>query len=97
MNRRSLAALIVLNVVLLGAVVLTALAPTPAHAQFGGGADYMMISGRSATRSQQAVVYIIDKTNGNMVALFFNTSNNNLEIVGSRRISDDLSGPLQRR
>ena len=55
MNPRSLGALIVLNVALLLALVVVTFSPAPAQAQFGGRADYVMISGFSAGRENQAL------------------------------------------
>lgn len=80
MSSRSLAALIVLNAVLLAAVAVTAFAP-PAKAQFGAPSQYMMIAGNVLGRNQQQGIYIIDRTTARIIGLFFNSSNNKVEPI----------------
>lgn len=89
MNRRSLAALVLVNAVLLAALVTSLLSPSPAHAQFGAGAQYLMISGQSQIRNEQALVYVVDTRNGAIVTLLYNSANNRLEGKGGRMISQD--------
>jgi len=90
-NRRSLAALVLINAVLLSALAVTTLTP-PAHAQFGGAGSFMMIAGQPRGRDNQNVIYIIDQQTSQMVAMMFNSSNNKFEYIGTRRISDDARG-----
>jgi len=90
MNRRTLSFLIAVNVMLMAILTLTTLAPEPAHAQFGGGHQFMMIAGKSAERPQQEVVYIIDMRSSRMIAAFYNTSNNQWQVVGSTTVSQDM-------
>ena len=92
MNRRSLAVLIVLNVVLLAAIALTT-SPLPrAEAQLGGG-SYLMIAGNSA-QSQFQVVYVMDTRTGRVVGFTVNGANKKVEVVGKRAIADDLKGGI---
>ena len=88
MKRRSLAALVLINSVLLAALAVTVLTP-PAHAQFGMGGAFMMISGAVRGRNSQNAIYIIDQQSSNMIAMMFNSANNRFEPIGSRRIADD--------
>ncbi len=59
MNMRTLVVLIVMNVALLAALIVTFAAPEPAEAQLGGGGNqYLLISGQVQGRAQQAGVYV---------------------------------------
>lgn len=95
MNARSLAALILLNVVLLAGLVVTVFSPQPAAAQFAGGSQYLMIAGDVTGREQQAAVYIINLQTSQMAAVMFNTANNNLEVVAGRTVGEDLRGSVR--
>jgi hypothetical protein len=98
MNKRSLTALIVLNLALLGGVAVTLLTPAPAAAQFGGGGQYLMLSGRAPGRESQSLVYVIDMRTSAIVALMVNTANNSFEVVDGRIVQDDLrEGPARGR
>ena len=89
MTQRSLAVLIVLNVVLLAAVALTYGPVNRAEAQFGG-ANYLMIAGNSS-QAQQQVVYVMSSNNNGQVAAFtYNSANNQLRPVGRRSVGQDL-------
>lgn len=90
MNRRTLSFLIALNVMLVAMLALTTLAPEPAHAQFGGGHQFLMIAGKSAERPQQEVVYIIDLRSSRMIAAFYNTSNNQWQPVAATTVQQDM-------
>ncbi len=90
MNKRSLAGLILINAVLLAALVVTGFAPEPAQAQFGGsGGQYLMIAGDATGRDAQAAVYIADLRSGKVVAVMFNGSNDKLELIAGRDVSQD--------
>ena len=89
MNRRSLAALILVNAVLLAALVTSLASPQAAQAQFGGGSQYLMISGASQVRNDQAVVYVVDTRSGAIVSLIYSSANNRIEPLGGRLISQD--------
>jgi hypothetical protein len=98
MNRRSLAGLILINAVLLASLVVVGFSPAPASAQFGsGGGKYLMISGEVTGRSSQAAVYVIDMNSGRVAAILFNGSNNNLEIIAGRNVSEDTNRPVNQR
>ncbi|MCC6682109.1 MAG: hypothetical protein IT445_14500 [Phycisphaeraceae bacterium] len=88
MNRRSLAALILLNSVLLAALVVGSFS-SPVQAQFGAAGNYMMIAGQVRGRTNQNAIYIIDQQTSQMVSMMFNSANNEFEYFAARRISDD--------
>lgn len=92
MDKRSLGALVALNLVLLGAVMATMLMPEPAQGQLGAlnKVQYLMVAGDVTGRRQQAAVYIIETNTAKMVALFFNSGTNNIEVVGGREIGPDV-------
>ena len=80
MNRRTLRALLALNVVLLVALVLVGLTPAPAQGQFSRP-EYVMVSGRVVGRNQQAAVYILDLANARIAAVMYNSSNDRFEEI----------------
>jgi hypothetical protein len=94
MNRKSLPALVALNVVLLIAVVLITLTPQPVQAQFGRS-SFLMISGEVVGQRQRNVVYIIDTSTAKMITVMFNSANDKLEIIAGRDLAQDFKGPLQ--
>ncbi len=89
MNRRSLGALIALNLVLVIALAMVSLTAQPAAAQFGGGSDYIMISGQVTGRQSQNVVYVVETNSARMIALFFNSANNQLSVIAGRDLGRD--------
>ena len=98
MNRRSLGALITLNIVLLAALVLVSLTPQTATAQLRRPGEYLMIPGESRGRPQENMIYLLEIGTARMVAITFNSSNNRLQTWGVRVIGDDLAaGPGGRR
>jgi hypothetical protein len=97
MNRQTLAALVVLNVVLLVALVVMSIAPPPVQAQGFARAQYVMVAGRVTGREQQDAVFVIELNTGRLAALFFNASNNNLEILGGREMLTDLNASVGRQ
>ena len=92
MTHRSLAVLIVLNVVLLAGLTSTVFSPAPAEAQFGGGRQYTMIAGQATGRSGQSVIYITDLTTGRIATLFYNGSSKEFEFFRGRNIGSDAQG-----
>ena len=95
MTRKSLAVLIVVNLVLLAALAISVFSPAPAQAQaLGGGSQFMMIAGSSTEGRSQAVVYIVDIRTGRMIAITFNSNNNELELLGFRNISEDVNAGI---
>lgn len=95
MNRKSLPALVALNVVLLIALVLVTLMPAPAAAQLGGTrAAYVMIAGAAKAETQRNVVYLIELNSSRMIALTFNSANDRLEVIAARTLTDDVNADL---
>lgn len=91
MTKRSLTALVVLNAVLLAAVVVTAFAPPTAQAQFGARTQYMIIAGEVRGRPQQEGIYVIDRRSAQVLGLFFNSSNDQVEgVAPPRSIANDV-------
>jgi hypothetical protein len=80
MNRKTLRALAVLNIVLLIGLAVVGLTPTPAQAQLAR-AEYLMVSGEVVGRNQQAIVYIVDLASNRIAAVIFNSSNNKFQVV----------------
>ena len=87
MTQRSLAVLIVLNVVLLAAVALTFGPVNRAEAQIGGG-NYLMIAGNPG-QGQQQVVYVINNR-GTVAAFTVNSANGDVRGVGRRDVARDI-------
>ena len=96
MTQRSLAALIMINAVLLAAVVVAVFAPRT-QAQFAGGGQYLMISGATTGRTQQSAVYIINITSGEVLPLMFNSANQNLETFPVRNVGEDARKVVPKR
>ncbi len=90
--RRTLAALIALNIALLLGLTATLLVqPQQAQAQGGfGGGNYTMIAGQSNGRQNQSVIYVMDMASGRMVGLFFNSANGSFMPLGSRDVGRDM-------
>jgi len=89
MNRKTLHALVALNLVLAVGLALAVLTPRDAKAQFGPDSQYLMISGDVQQRRQQAAVYILELNTGNMVSVLFNGSSDELEFIATRNIAND--------
>lgn len=96
MTQRSLAVLIVLNAVLLAAIALTFGPVQKAEAVQLGGGSYLMLAGNTTGGSQQ-VVYIMDTQTGRLAALTVNSGNKRVELVGGRKVGDDLKASGDRR
>lgn len=92
MSKRSLGALVVLNLVLLVGLAVVSTPTQTAHAQFGAGANYLMISGPSSDRKSQDAIYILELKSARMIAMFVNTSNDKVEYIASREIARDVDG-----
>jgi len=91
MNRRSIAALIAVNVVLLIAVLVVTTAPQPAQGQIGlTGAEYIMVSGPVTGRNQQDAVYLIELRTARMVGFFFNGSDRSLQMIDAVDMTPDF-------
>jgi len=91
MSKRSLGALIVLNLVLFIGLAVVSLPTEPARAQFGGGPNYLMISGQTVGRDSQDAVYVAELSTAKVVALFINTANNTIEVVAGRDVRGDFA------
>ena len=98
MNRKSLSALIVLNIVLLAALVVTFFGPrAEAQPLGGGGGRYLAIAGGVQGRTQQAAIYIVEQSSGALAVIMFNTSNNKMEVLAGRNVGQDLTRGLPPR
>jgi hypothetical protein len=93
MNKRSLGALVALNVVLVVALALVTLLPQPAAAQAFGRSQYIMVAGNVVGRDQESMIYIIDVSTGRVAAIIFRGADNTFEPIAGRNILDDLGGP----
>jgi hypothetical protein len=90
MTQRSLAVLIVLNVVLLTGLSVTVMNPTPAEAQFNASPQFTMISGKASSRDNQDVIFIVDLSTSRIAPVFYNGSSKKFEFFEGRTISEDL-------
>lgn len=89
MNKRSLGALVALNIVLLVGLVFVSLSPEPAYGQVKR-AEYIMVAGNATGRSQQAAVFVIELNTSRMVAFFFNAADNRIDIIDARDMTQDM-------
>ena len=96
MTRRSLAALILINAVLLAGVAVSMFAPH-SEAQFASGSQYLMIAGEVVGRAQQSGVYVIDLTRGDVLPLLYNTSDNSLDVFPVRNVREDTQEDIRDR
>ena len=97
MNKRSLGALIALNIALLVGLLAAVLSPQQASGQNFVKAQYLMIAGNIQARDQQAMVYIIEMNSGRMAAVLFNSANKNLDVVDGRILANDLAASAKTR
>lgn len=90
MTQRSLAVLVLLNIVLLAALSVTVFNPQPAEAQFGAARQYTMIAGGVTGRSNQSAIYVIDLSTSRVAPLFYNGSSNKFEFFAGRSVAKDM-------
>jgi len=90
MTHRSLAVLVVLNVVLFAALSVTVFSPQPAEAQFGAARQYTMIAGAVTGRSNQSAIYVIDLSTARIAPLFYNGSSDKFQFFPGRSVADDM-------
>jgi len=90
MNRRSIRGLIGLNAALLLALALVTLSPAVTAQQQPARApgDYTMISGEMQGRTA-AAIYMVDATNQEVVAVYWDQSRRRLEPIGYRDLAAD--------
>lgn len=84
--------LIMLNTALLVMLAVVSLAPT-SHAQRGGGrarGEYTMVSGK-VTGSSAHVVYVVDSSNQDLVAVRWNEGSKSLDPIGYRDLKEDAN------
>ena len=91
MNKRSLGALIALNLSLLAGLAVTGLAPQPAEAQVLGSKHYVMVAGDLVGRNDQSVVYVIEIETSRMIAVLVDTRTNELQLLGRRNLQPDFN------
>lgn len=92
MNRTSLGFLLALNVVLLGAIYLTAGPVTTAEAQFAGnGPRYTMVASRTDGARDEATVYVIDLQNGAAVPVRYRDGRNRFQVSRGRSLTGDVA------
>lgn len=91
MNKNSLGALVLLNLVLLAALlVVTFTPPQTAEAQVRGRGDYLMIAGSVTGRNDLKVVYIMEIKSLKLAAITVNTQNNKIDEVAGRQLAPDM-------
>ena len=90
MNRKSLGALVALNVVLLLALMFVALAPSTTHAQFNQQA-YIMIAARGKNVPQDRhIIYITELSTAKMVAVIYDSQKETFDWIAGRPLANDL-------
>jgi hypothetical protein len=92
---RGVAALLALNAALLAALALVVWSPA-AEAQQRPRGDYTMVAGRAANAGP-SVVWVVDQTNEELIALVWNAAVGRLEGLGYRSLVTDGSGMLRSR
>jgi hypothetical protein len=92
---REVAALVALNAALLAALALVVWSPA-AEAQQRPRGDYTMVAGR-VVNAGPAVVWVVDQTNEELIALVWNAAAGRLEGLGYRNLVTDGSGLLRTR
>jgi hypothetical protein len=87
---RSLGALLLINVLLLGCLVIMNGSVTRAMAQLGVQSDYVMIAGEIQSRQDQEAIYILDLSTQKMVAIGYDSRTRKLLPLGVRTITEDV-------
>ncbi|MDX1565228.1 MAG: hypothetical protein R3236_07480 [Phycisphaeraceae bacterium] len=70
MNRKHLAGLVLINVVLLAAMAIVSVMPADAQNRQRRRGDYMLVS--SEVRGNSSIVYVYDTANRELIALSYN-------------------------
>jgi len=92
MNRRSLGALVALNVLLLAALAVTSLAPAPVSGQIRTTkGDYRMVAGTWSGGGNRLMIYILDNTSTKVLPVIYDSAANSLTPVPGRIVNDDLA------
>jgi hypothetical protein len=89
MNKRSLGALIALNLVLLLGLIVVTLSPQPAYGQLKR-AEYLMISGSLTRQSQFEAIFIIELSTQRMLAFFYSGGDDRIDLIDRRELTADL-------
>ena len=98
MNKRSLRALIVLNLVLLGALLFSVVSPDAAFGQRRRGGDrYVMISGMTEQRTDFDVIYVMNVDTNRVAAITYESNNDRFKVIAGHDLTRDLSGSTRRR
>ncbi|MFP4144135.1 MAG: hypothetical protein ACOCTI_01185 [Phycisphaeraceae bacterium] len=90
MNAQTLPTLILLNVILLAALAVALLQAPEAKAQLPRGNRYAMVSGEHPDTEDSDVVYIVNLTTGQVVALSFDYGDQEFEYLTARDIPGDI-------
>ncbi|MEX0887412.1 MAG: hypothetical protein WD009_13335 [Phycisphaeraceae bacterium] len=110
MSSRTLAALILINAVLVAALSITAVRPPAAHAQAGGdggggGAGvgvggggntrYVMLAGEVARGGPPAAIYIVNTQTSDIIVARYDARTDNLVFQNRRNINADVERARQ--
>ena len=96
MSKRSVGALLVINVVLLTALAVVSLTTQPAQAQLGMRGDYAMIAGQVQGNANVSVVYILDLKSQRIAAITFDSRTKKLQTIAGREVQNDLRAKIGR-
>ena len=97
MNRQTMRALVVLNLVLLATLVVVTVVPQPATAQLRGRDIYTMVAGETQDRDSQDLIHVINLTTGRVVSLIYESENDKLVLIGNLNFSRQLEAGLPKR
>ena len=93
MNKQSLGALVVLNVVLLAALAVVSVLPGEAQAQARRGrGEYVMIAGQAFGAQDRSIIYILEMKGFKMAAVLFDGRKKQLAGIDRRDMLPDLEG-----
>lgn len=89
--RSSVAALIALNALLLGGIALVEFAPRAGAQPVSRTRSSYAMTGGSIMGISQGILYIVNETDGEIVALMWNERTKQFQGLGYRSIAADLS------
>jgi len=92
MNKHTLAALIVLNIVLFFALVVTTPPAVQAQGLRGASGKFLMVSGDVRGRQDQEAIYIVEINTGAMMAMTYDPRTRTIRRLGMANIAADIQG-----
>ncbi len=90
MNKQSLGALVVLNVVLLTVLAVVSLTSETAEAQTRGRGEYVMIAGEAFQGQSRNAVYILEMKSFKLAVVMFDGRNKKFDALVGRQLLPDF-------